>query len=50
MAKLISAWVKSADENSDDSENSAMLFTIYGVDANGKKTPLCSHPHSLQTK
>lgn len=39
---MVSAWVKSADENSDDSENSAMLFTIYGVDANGKKTPLCS--------
>lgn len=39
---MVSAWVKSADENSDNSENSAMLFTIYGVDANGKKTPLCS--------
>lgn len=39
---MVSAWVKSADENIDDSENSAMLFTIYGVDANGKKTPLCS--------
>lgn len=39
---MVSAWVKSADKNSNDSENSAMLFTIYGVDANGKKTPLCS--------
>lgn len=39
---MVSAWVKSADENANDSENSAMLFTIYGVDANGKKTPLCS--------
>lgn len=39
---MVSAWVKSADENSDNSEISAMLFTIYGVDANGKKTPLCS--------
>lgn len=39
---MVSAWVKSADENIDNSENSAMLFTIYGVDANGKKTPLCS--------
>lgn len=39
---MVSAWVKSADENSENSENSAMLFTIYGVDANGKKTPLCS--------
>lgn len=39
---MVSAWVKSADENTDNSENSAMLFTIYGIDANGKKTPLCS--------
>lgn len=39
---MVSAWVKSADENSDDSENSAMLFTIYGVDADGNKTPLYS--------
>lgn len=39
---MVSAWVKSADENANDSENSAMLLTIYGVDANGKKTPLCS--------
>ncbi len=39
---MVSAWVKSADENANDSENSAMLFTIYGVDANGNKTPLYS--------
>lgn len=39
---MVSAWVKSADENTNDSENSAMLFTIYGVDANGNKTPLYS--------
>lgn len=39
---MVSAWVKSADENSDNSENSAMLFTIYGVDADGNKTPLYS--------
>lgn len=39
---MVSAWVKSADENVDNSENSAMLFTIYGVDAKGNKTPLFS--------
>lgn len=39
---MVSAWVKSADENDDESENSAMLLTIYGVDANGNKTPLYS--------
>lgn len=39
---MVSAWVKSADENTDVSENSAMLFTIYGIDANGNKTALYS--------
>ena len=39
---MVSAWVKSADENADNSENSAMLFTIYGIDANGNKTALYS--------
>lgn len=39
---MVSAWVKSADANDDESENSAMLLTIYGVDANGNKTPLYS--------
>lgn len=37
---FVSAWVKSADENAGDKANSAMLFTIYGVDADGNKTPL----------
>lgn len=35
---FVSAWVKSALE--DGKENSAMLFTIYGVDKEGKKTAL----------
>ena len=39
---MVSAWVKSADDNIDNSENSAILFTIYGVDAEGNKTPLFS--------
>lgn len=39
---MVSAWVKSADENKYTIENSAMLFTIYGVDAEGNKTPLFS--------
>lgn len=37
---IISAWVKSADENSTSAENSAMLFTIYGIDEAGNKTPI----------
>ena len=37
---FVSAWVKSADEDTDASENSAMLFTINGIDADGNKTPL----------
>ena len=37
---FVSAWVKSADENTNESENSAMLFTINGIDADGNKTPL----------
>ena len=37
---FVSAWVKSADENAANRANSAMLFTIYGVDKDGNKTPL----------
>lgn len=37
---FVSAWVKSADENAGNRANSAMLFTIYGVDADRNKTPL----------
>lgn len=37
---FISAWVKSADEDADDKENSAMLFTIYGVTADDERVPL----------
>lgn len=37
---FVSAWVKSADEDTGASENSAMLFTINGIDADGNKTPL----------
>lgn len=39
---FVSAWVKSADENANNRANSAMLFTIYGVDKDGNKTPLYS--------
>lgn len=37
---FVSAWVKSADENAGNRANSAMLFTIYGIDADNNKTPL----------
>lgn len=37
---FVSAWVKSADEDADNSENSAMLFTIYGVTADDERVPL----------
>lgn len=37
---FVSAWVKSADENAANRANSAMLFTIYGVDKDNNKTPL----------
>lgn len=37
---FVSAWVKSADENAGNRANSAMLFTIYGIDAYNNKTPL----------
>lgn len=37
---FVSAWVKSADENVGNRANSAMLFTIYGIDADNNKTPL----------
>lgn len=39
---FVSAWVKSADEDVNDSENSAMLFTIYGVTADKERVPLYS--------
>lgn len=37
---FVSAWVKSADEDVNNSENSAMLFTIYGVTADDERVPL----------
>lgn len=37
---FISAWVKSADEDASDRENSAMLFTINGVKQDGTMVPL----------
>lgn len=37
---FVSAWVKSADEDGDAIENSAMLFTIYGVTEGGERVPL----------
>ena len=37
---FVSAWVKSADQDVDNSENSAMLFTIYGVTADDERVPL----------
>lgn len=37
---FVSAWVKSADEDAGEKANSAMLFTIYGIDADNNKTPL----------
>lgn len=37
---FVSAWVKSADEDAGNRANSAMLFTIYGIDADNNKTPL----------
>lgn len=37
---FVSAWVKSADKDVDNSENSAMLFTIYGVTADDERVPL----------
>ena len=35
---LVSAWVKSAE--ADDNDDAAMLFTIYGIDEKGNRTPI----------
>lgn len=37
---LVSAWVKSSANS--DSDDAAMLFTIYGVDEDGNRTPIHS--------
>ena len=37
---FVSAWVKSGVSNGDEAEDAAMLFTIYGVDEQGTRTPL----------
>ena len=37
---FFSAWVKSADENGETNENSAMLFTIIGITESGTRVPL----------
>lgn len=37
---FVSAWVKSGVSNGEDAEDAAMLFTIYGVDEQGTRTPL----------
>lgn len=35
---LISAWVKSAGQNLDNTDDAAMLFSIYGIDGDGNRT------------
>lgn len=35
---LISAWVKGAGENLDNTDDAAMLFSIYGIDGDGNRT------------
>lgn len=35
---LISAWVKSAGQNLDNTDDAAMLFSIYGIDSDGNRT------------
>ena len=35
---LISAWVKGAGEKLDNTDDAAMLFSIYGIDSNGNRT------------
>ena len=35
---LVSAWVKSAGENNEKTDDAAMLFSIYGIDSNGNRT------------
>lgn len=35
---LISAWVKSAGQNATNTDDAAMLFSIYGIDGDGNRT------------
>ena len=35
---LISAWVKSAGQNATNTDDAAMLFSIYGIDSDGNRT------------
>ena len=35
---LISAWVKSAGEKANNTDDAAMLFSIYGIDSDGNRT------------
>lgn len=35
---LVSAWVKSAGQNATNTDDAAMLFSIYGIDSNGNRT------------
>lgn len=35
---LVSAWVKSAGENNENTDDAAMLFSIYGIDGDGNRT------------
>ncbi len=35
---LISAWVKSAGQNETNTDDAAMLFSIYGIDGDGNRT------------
>lgn len=35
---LVSAWVKSAGQNLDNTDDAAMLFSIYGIDSDGNRT------------
>ena len=49
---LISAWVKSAGtpEATADGNDAAMLFTIYGVDGQGNRTPIyCQSTSQIRT-
>ena len=35
---LVSAWVKSAGQNNENTDDAAMLFSIYGIDENDNRT------------
>lgn len=35
---LVSAWVKSAGENNENTDDAAMLFSVYGIDDNNNRT------------